>query len=183
MVNEDFINAVKSGVKEHILQENRVNRASKQSIALQIQSVRNRESKLLDMFLDGKCTQELYEQKSALFKEDIKNLEAGLEQNDDVSKDVTTALNHIIDVAGQATTIMNGSINSKKREFLKTILSNGVLIDKSACFYLKKPFDKLLFAKGCKMWLACINIGRTRDILDLLSLGKSIERILQRYPV
>ena len=38
MVNEDFINAVKSGVKEHILQENRVNRASKQSIALHILS-------------------------------------------------------------------------------------------------------------------------------------------------
>lgn len=60
-VNEDFINAVKSGVKEHILQENRVNRASKQSIALQIQSVRNRESKLMDLYLNGKCTQALYE--------------------------------------------------------------------------------------------------------------------------
>jgi len=34
-----------------------------------------------------------------------------------------------------------------------------------------------------KSWLRCISIGRTRDILDLLSLGKSIERILQRYPV
>lgn len=33
------------------------------------------------------------------------------------------------------------------------------------------------------MWLRCISIGRTRDILDLLSLGKSIEKILQRYPV
>ena len=54
------------------MQENRVNRASKQSIVLQIQSVRNRESKLLDMFLDGKCTQELYEQKLVLFKEEIK---------------------------------------------------------------------------------------------------------------
>ena len=32
-------------------------------------------------------------------------------------------------------------------------------------------------------WLRCISIGRTRDILDLLSLGKSIEKILQRYPV
>ncbi len=78
---------------------------------------------------------------------------------------------------------MSSSINSNKREFLKTILSNGVLMDTTACFYLKKPFDKLLFAKGCKMWLRCICLGRTRDILDLLSLGKSIEKILQRYPV
>lgn len=61
-----------------------------------------------------------------------------LEQNSDVSKDVTTALNHIIEVAGQAATIMNCSINSKKREFLKTILSNGALKGASACFLLKK---------------------------------------------
>ena len=97
-----------------------------------------------------------------------------------MSKDVTTALNHIIDVAGQAATIMNGSINSKKREFLKTILSNGVLTDTSACFYLKKTFDKLLFAKGCKMWLRGLNMGRTREVLDLLSLGKNISELMLR---
>jgi hypothetical protein len=32
----------------------------------------------------------------------------------------------------------------------------------------------------CKMWLRGLNIGRVRDILDLLSLGKNIEKILQR---
>ena len=29
-------------------------------------------------------------------------------------------------------------------------------------------------------WLACINIGRTRDVLDLLSLGKNISDLMQR---
>ena len=29
-------------------------------------------------------------------------------------------------------------------------------------------------------WLRGLNIGRVRDILDLLSLGKNIEKILQR---
>ena len=31
-----------------------------------------------------------------------------------------------------------------------------------------------------KSWLRGLNIGRARDVLDLLSLGKSIEKILQR---
>ena len=31
-----------------------------------------------------------------------------------------------------------------------------------------------------KSWLACINIGRTRDILDLLSMGKNISDLMQR---
>ena len=29
-------------------------------------------------------------------------------------------------------------------------------------------------------WLACINISRTRDILDLLSMGKNISDLMQR---
>lgn len=33
------------------------------------------------------------------------------------------------------------------------------------------------------MWLRGLNMGRTREVLDLLSVGKSIEKILQRYPV
>jgi len=30
------------------------------------------------------------------------------------------------------------------------------------------------------LWLACINIVRTRDILDLLSMGKNISDLMQR---
>lgn len=36
---------------------------------------------------------------------------------------------------------------------------------------------------GENPWLRGLNMGRTREVLDLLSLGKSIEKILQRYPV
>ncbi len=32
-------------------------------------------------------------------------------------------------------------------------------------------------------WLACINIGRTRDVLDLLSLGKNISDLMQRIQI
>lgn len=131
-------------------------------------------------FLDGKCSEALYNTKTAGFKEEIKKLEARLEESQEADKEATEALNHIIDVAGYAVEIMNCSINAKKREFLKTILSNGELKGTIACFYLKKPFEKLLFSKGCKLWLACINIVRTRDILDLLSMGKNISDLMQR---
>lgn len=34
-----------------------------------------------------------------------------------------------------------------------------------------------------KSWLACINIGQTRDILELLSLGKNISDLMQRIKI
>ena len=111
------------------------------------------ESKLFDVFLEGKCTQAMYDAKKAEIKEQIKELEDRLELSPEAGKEAVSAMNAILQVVSVAREIMNSSVNSKKREFLRLILSNCVLTDKSACFYLKKPFEKLLFTKGCKMWL------------------------------
>ena len=47
-------------------------------------------------------------------------------------------------------------------------------------FLLKKTFEKLLFSKGCKSWLRGLNIGRVREVLDLLELGKNVSNLMQR---
>ena len=106
-----------------------------------------------DVFLEGKCTQAMYDAKKAEIKEQIKELEDRLELSPEAGKEAVSAMNAILQVVSVAREIMNSSVNSKKREFLRLILSNCVLTDKSACFYLKKPFEKLLFTKGCKMGL------------------------------
>ena len=95
----------------------------------------------------------MYDAKTAEFKEQIKELEDRLELSPEAGKEAVSAMNAILQVVSVAREIMNSSVNSKKREFLRLILSNCVLTDKNACFYLKKPFEKLLFTKGCKMWL------------------------------
>ena len=91
------------------------------------------------MFLEGKCTQAMYEAKTAEFKEQIKELEDKLELSPEAGKEAVSAMNAILQVVSAAREIMNSSVNSKKRGFLRLILPNCVLTDKSACFYLKKP--------------------------------------------
>ena len=85
--------------------------------------------------------------------------------------------------AGNLRKIIESSRMQDRIELFGILLSNSVIDGRKAWFSLKKPFDSLLKSNGYLSWLACINIVRTRDILDLLSLGKSIEKILQRYPV
>ena len=176
-----FLDAIKSGVRERIAQENKITRASKQSIVAQIQAIKGKESKLLDTFLDGKCSEALYNTKTAEFKEEIKKLEARLEESPEADKEATEALNHIIDIAGHAVEIMNSSINAKKREFLKTILSNGGLKGTSACFYLKKPFEKLLFSKGCKLWVESTRLYRAENPIEFERLGKVAEIFMRDW--
>lgn len=84
-------------------------------------------------------TKIIYTAKTAEFKEQIKELEDRLELSPEAGKEAVSAMNAILQVVSVAREIMNSSVNSKKREFLRLILSNCVLTDKSACFYLKKP--------------------------------------------
>ena len=67
-----------------------------------------------------------------------------------------------------------------RREIFGILLSNSVIIEREARISLKKPYDSLLKSNGYLSWLGCINISRTRDILDLLSLGKNISDLMQR---
>ena len=45
---------------------------------------------------------------------------------------------------------------------------------------LIKPKKNRPLAGRCKMWLRGLNMGRTREVLDLLSLGKNISELMQR---
>ncbi|MBR1380202.1 MAG: hypothetical protein IJ560_01290 [Alphaproteobacteria bacterium] len=114
----------------------------------QIQAIKGKESKLLDTFLDGKCSEALYNTKTAEFKEEIQKLQDILEGTPEADKGAAETLNHIIDIAGHAVDIMNCSINAKKREFLKTILSNGELKETSAWFLLEKNLRQIAFCEG-----------------------------------
>ena len=66
-----------------------------------------------------------------------------------------------------------------RREIFGQLLSNSVIDGRKAWFCLKKPFDSLLKSNGYLTWLRGLNMGRTREVLDLLSLGKNISDLMQ----
>ena len=67
-----------------------------------------------------------------------------------------------------------------RREIFGQLLSNSVIDGRKAWFCLKKIPDALLTSGSYLSWLRGLNIGRTRDVLDLLSLGKNISDLMQR---
>ena len=67
-----------------------------------------------------------------------------------------------------------------RREIFGQLLSNSVIDGRKAWFRLKKTFDSLLKSNAYLTWLRGLNMGRTREVLDLLSLGKNISELMQR---
>jgi hypothetical protein len=67
-----------------------------------------------------------------------------------------------------------------RREIFGQLLSNSVIDGRKAWFCLKKIPDSILKSGSYLTWLRGLNISRTRDVLDLLSMGKNISDLMQR---
>ena len=71
---------------------------------------------------------------------------------DNYDNELDEKLEKISDIALNAKEIFKSSINEEKHKILKLILSNSQVNGKNLYFSINKPFDKLLFSKGCKTW-------------------------------
>lgn len=76
---------------------------------------------------------------------------------------------------------MNSSVNAKRREFLKIILSNGKLKGTSVCFSLKKTFRKLLFSKDGKSWFESTCSYRAENPIEFEYLGIFIKNWMNTH--
>ena len=83
---------------------------------------------------------------------EIASIQAQIDKYANYNKELDSTLEKISDIALHAKSYFQSSIISKKHEILKLLLSNSEVNGKKLTFSIIKPFDKLLFSKGCKIW-------------------------------
>lgn len=152
-IDESFVKDLQEGIKQYLMEEDGLDAMAKKDAKTRLTNLRNKKSRLFDLFLERVCDKQTYDEKMLEIDKEIRLLEEKNESLNKKTEDIKKMVEDFGFVISNIKNIMNGSIISKKREILKLILSNAVLDGKSLCFDLKKPFDKLLFAKGCKLWL------------------------------
>ncbi len=152
-LTDTMYSAIKQGVQERLTQEYSSVNATIKNTKARITELNKKADRLFDFYLEGKCNQATYDKQKSQIDTEIAELQARLSVlNRDTGKDIDIMM-ALFDVTANAKRIMVGSIIPEKRALLNLILSNAKLDGTSLCFDLKKPFDKLLFAKGCKSWL------------------------------
>lgn len=152
-IDESFVKDLQEGVKKYLTEEAGIDSIAQKNAKIRLTNLRNKKSRLFDLFLENGCDKQTYEAKVLEIDQEIRLLEEKHNSLNKKVEDIKKMVENFGFVISNIKNIMNGSIISKKREVLKLILSNAVLKGKSICFDLKKPFDQLLFAKGCKLWL------------------------------
>ncbi len=96
---------------------------------------------------------------------------------DNYDNELDEKLEKISDIALNAKEIFKSSINEEKHKILKLILSNSQVNGKNLYFSINKPFDKLLFSKGCKTWYSRLSEYRANNIKEIDELYRLIESL------
>ena len=107
---------------------------------------------MLDFYLEGKLTQEIYDMKKASIDKEIKGLEDTKEKYKTIDNDTKDKIVKIFTIAGNISYIFQHASPSRQNELLKMLLKDCQLNGKRLEYTLRKPFDKLINNRNIKTW-------------------------------
>lgn len=117
-----------------------------------INELKIKEDKLLDFYLEGKLTQEIYDIKKASIDKEIKGLEDTKEKYKTIDNDTKDKIVKTFTIAGNILYIFQHASPSRQNELLKMLLKDCQLNGKRLEYTLRKPFDTLIKNHNIKEW-------------------------------
>jgi site-specific DNA recombinase len=116
-----------------------VNRLQSEQVTLT-----KRKDNLLNVFLDGSITKDIYDKKLQEIMDGLQNVNAELEAHMKADYDYQTTVATVLNVARGAKAIFESSEISEKRAFVNFLVQNPKLEGKTITFELKNPFNLVL---------------------------------------
>lgn len=143
-------------LKEQILRSltdtSKLNTTIKINVTKKINELKVKEDKLLDFYLEGKLTQDIYDMKKASIDKEIKSLEDTQKKYKTIDNDTKEKIVNIFTLAGNIADIFKKASPTRQNELLKMLLTDCKLDGKRLEYTLKKPFDKLIKTRNIKDW-------------------------------
>lgn len=121
----------------------------KATLAKRLTELKNKQDRLLDVYLAGDIDEGAYQSKSAQFKQDIALAEESLAKHEATTLADSQAALRIFEWTQNAAQVWRGSNNGVKREILETVCLNRQLGDVSLYIPKSKPFE--FFIEGLKI--------------------------------
>ncbi len=129
-----------------------LNTTIKNNVTKKINELKIKEDKLLDFYLEGKLTQDIYDIKKVSIDKEIKDLEETKKKYKIFTNDTRDKIVNIFSLAGNISYIFQHASPTRKNELLKMLLQDCQLNGKRLEYTLRKPFDKLINNHNIKSW-------------------------------
>ena len=144
---------------------------NKKKIAKQLNDMKNREEKLIELFIAEKIDEVIYDQKITELSNKRETTKQQLESLKIVDRKLKETIEKTIDILTNLSYLMKVSGASTQNELLNLVIKNCTLNNKVLSYTVKSPFNKLL---------ACTNHSKWADIITSnLSAFSNIQYSIQ----
>lgn len=168
-ISDSALSAIKTEVRKELAKQAGSDLEAKKQIQLRIANAQTRLDNAVDLLLDRKLSEDIYQKKKASLDAEIAELQSELGKYSNSDNKIAEIVENIVDIAGNVGKVLKSSNVQQKRAILKLILSNSTIEGKRACIYLKKPFDLLLKSNGRSFWLGRTDSNHDKENQNLLS--------------
>ncbi|MCB1215554.1 MAG: recombinase family protein [Deltaproteobacteria bacterium] len=145
-IPENLLSAIEGHLKNSAQAKADYHREAIQKIQHDYNNTKERQNRLLDLFLDKSITKDEYDKKALELGQRIQELEDQLTLHNNADEAFNNTVITLLNLASRAYELFESSKVDQKRQLMNFVLSNLNLKGKNLEFSIRKPFD--VFTKG-----------------------------------
>ncbi|MBQ8465508.1 MAG: recombinase family protein [Alphaproteobacteria bacterium] len=143
-------------LKQKLLQElndtSAFNKKMKSDITNKLNEIKFKEDNLLDFYLEGKLSQDKYEEKQKQFSQMHQELEQTAEKYKTIDFEMKENIMKTMDLACNISKIFDMASPEKKNGLIRILISDCKLNNKRLEYTVNKPFNRLIADTNYKQW-------------------------------
>lgn len=124
----------------------------KKGITDKLTQLKDKENRLFDFYLEGKCNEETYNLKRFEIEQERDKLQKDMDKYLEIDNETDEMIANIAEIAANIGIFFKSPILTLKKDILKLILSDCKIEGKNLCFSIAKPFDELLKTPEINKW-------------------------------
>lgn len=135
------------------------------------EQLREKQGRLLDLLLETRITQDVYDTKQQEFQQRQYEIHQELGAHHHADDSFKTTVSSLIALASRAHALFQSSKSDQKRRFISLLFSNLSLRGEKLEYALRSPFHLMVNVEGYENWLPILDTIRTKHFQDVMAIA------------
>lgn len=167
---------LKKNVQNNMEEKASLNAGIKRNLQAELQTLENKEDDLTSLYVSGNIRDDIYKRNIAAIADERKRLEESIARYKEITKDITTTVDNLLDIAGNLSDVMHHASPLKQNKLLKLLIKDCTLQDKTLKYTVRAPFDKFIQCNNPTQWFK----DPTQDLDTYAKIADEVKLVKQQ---
>ena len=167
---------LKKNVQNNMEEKASLNAGIKRNLQAELQTLENKEDDLTSLYVSGNIRDDIYKRNIAAIADERKRLEESIARYKEITKDIKSTVENLLDIAGNLSDIMHNATPNKQNKLLKLLIKDCTLNGKELKYTVRAPFDKFIQCENPTQWFK----DPTSDIETYTNIADEVKMVKQQ---